>query len=35
MQEPDWLGKAEDTNGVVNDYDLDDYHYNQSKDAQC
>jgi hypothetical protein len=32
MFEPDWLGKAEDTNGIVNEYDLDDFLYNQSKD---
>ena len=32
MFEPDWAGKAEDTNGVVDEYDLDDYRYNESKD---
>ena len=34
MFEPDWFGKAEDTNGTVDEYDLDDYRYNQSKDSQ-
>jgi hypothetical protein len=32
MLEPEWAGKAEDTNGVVDENDLDDYRYNQSKD---
>jgi hypothetical protein len=32
--EPDWAGKAEDTAGVVDEYDLDDYRYNQAKDSK-
>ena len=33
MLEPDWFGKAEDTNGVVDENDLDDHRYNQIKDS--
>lgn len=34
MLEPDWLGKPESETEPVNEYDLDDYRYNQSKDAE-
>jgi hypothetical protein len=34
MLEPDWLGKPESETEPVNEYDLDDYRYNQSKDSE-
>ena len=34
MLEPDWLGKPESETEPIDEYDLDDYNYNQSKDRE-